>query len=197
MGIQFIKILNMKLFATLATLGAASANTLKGHIIDLMAPAETQLAVTPVGTGICQGYDGFNFFDLKKFALHAQVDGITEVHAVSGASNYRFDYTLCGIPFKLGDKDPKAAIGKCEINKGNTPTLNTAYLVKDNVCQENYAGATFDGIDYKNGHNHGFHITWDSKQKCGAATKTVHLSAYCSPKLVSGLKFDVATLNSC
>lgn len=163
----------MKLFATIASLGAASAyNQLEGHITTMLTPAVTELATTPIGLGICQGYDAFNFFSLKNFAkLNSVKGGPSSV--VRGRTE--FDYSLCDLPWKLGGKFKSKIMGAreyntgtCKINKGNTPTTNTAYLVVDGKCEYNFAGATFDGLDYKNGTNHGFHVTWESEEKCTA-----------------------------
>jgi len=180
----------MKFLNALASLGVASAsNALQGHITDMLTPAASQLASTPVGYGICQGYDAFNFFSLKHFAALNSVSGGPS--SIQGAGNTEFDYALCDIPWKLTDGKfrskslkPKEdyAVGECAIREGNVPTSNTAYLVVDGKCQYNFVGATFNGLDYKNGTNHGFEVTWESDKNCPATKKPfeVKLTAECS-----------------
>jgi len=129
----------MKLLSVLASIGAASAsNALEGHITDMLTPAVTQLAHTPVGYGVCQGYDAFNFFSLKHFAALNSLSGGPS--SIQGAGNSEFDYSLCDIPWKLTNGKfrskslkPKEeyASGECSIRKGNVPTSNTAYWVVD------------------------------------------------------------------
>ena len=161
----------MKLLSSLASLSAASAfNPLSGSLTDMLTPAETMLAKTPVGFGVCQGYDAFNFFSLKSFSHLDSINGGPSSIAGFGAE---FDYSLCDLPWKLdngkfkgkaiaSNPGQKYEVGTCDITKGNVPTTNTAYWVKSGKCEYNFASATFNGLDYKNGTNHGFQVTWES-----------------------------------
>jgi len=170
----------------------------------MLTPAASELATTPIGTGICQGYDAFAFFSLKSFARINSVRGGPS--SILGLNGEEFDYSLCDTPWKLGNNKFRShnMVGKtyndgtCKIAKGNVPTTNTAYFVVDGKCEYNFSGADFHGLDYKNGTNHGFVVTWSSEEQCAAdSTKKfeVVLTAECKNSTNTPLR--IAKTNSC